>query len=67
MSKLLDGYYKCENHFYKILKVLLLLLIYLFMYLYLIQVEGGKSECDDGSGIKYPMKIKYGDFGESNH
>jgi len=49
MTELLDGHYKAENHFYKILKV-----------------EGGKTECDDGSGTMYPMKIKYGDFGEAD-
>jgi len=49
MTELLEGYYKAENHFYKYL-----------------QIDGdGKCRYDDGSGMKSPMKIKYGDFGEA--
>ena len=67
MTKLLEGYYKASDHFYKILKVCVS-----FCFLSVreeslcIQIDGDNCAASSGGGREYPCRIEYGDFGKAN-
>ena len=64
MSKLIPGYYKATNHFFKIAKVKVKLKG--CIHLQSQSGDAGNWTASDGGGNEYPLRVKYGDFGKEN-
>ena len=65
MSELLAGYYKAEDHFYKIVKVCCLWESedQGNHHTTVPQISDRECQAGDGAGTFFPLTVQYGDFG----